>query len=153
MQTVGTIPGPPLLFEALGTGTGTGSFSLTSLTLHLFINPVTSVAFGSSVYTAASGDTLFSFSDDDVVVFPPPGSDLLTFSGTETFTGGTGLFAGATGSATYTGAGVVTPTGNTFTLTSRGTITLNVVPEASTIVLLATGVLPLAGFVARRRRA
>jgi hypothetical protein len=42
LETVGTVPGPPLLFEALGTGTGSGSFNLTSLSLHLFLNPVTS---------------------------------------------------------------------------------------------------------------
>ncbi len=63
-----------------------------------------------ATYTAANGDELFA-TFVGVGVFESP--VLLSFSGVETYTGGTGRFADATGSATLTG-------GAEFTSASAG---------------------------------
>ena len=151
---VATLPGPPPLVEEKGTGTVTGSLGLTGDALDLFADFSTGLAFGTLTYTTAAGDTLYAYTRDDQGVFPAPGSGVtaFTFSGTETFLGGTGIFAGASGRGTYTGAGVLTATGNTFVYTSRGNIVLTPVPESGTASFIIAGLLPLALAAARRRK-
>jgi hypothetical protein len=63
----------------------------------------------STTYTAANGDQLFvTFSGSGT----PPQNGVVTFSGTETVTGGTGRFAGASGSLARSGSvSVLTLTG------------------------------------------
>ena len=55
---------------------------------------------GTTIYTAANGDQLF-VSYSGTATFPNQ-SGTATFSGTETVTGGTGRFAGASGALTRT---------------------------------------------------
>ena len=60
------------------------------------------VISNTTAYTAADGDQLFvAFSGSGT---PPDANLVVSVSGTETVTGGTGRFAGATGSLTRTGA-------------------------------------------------
>jgi hypothetical protein len=62
-----------------------------------------------TTYTAANGDQLFvTFNGSGT----PPQNGVVTFSGTETVTGGTGRFAGASGALARTGSvSVLTQTG------------------------------------------
>lgn len=81
-----------------------------------FTGPTTAIAYNSTIYTAANGDELFvnwtGTSTNAGVIH--------SFSGPETVTGGTGRFAGASGSTWVSGfANVATLMGQ---FTSTGTI-------------------------------
>jgi hypothetical protein len=84
--------------------------------LVLFTGPGTLIASNSTVYTAANGDQLYS-------TFTGPGTadadGGIVFSGLETYTGGTGRFAGASGSSVISGTASVAglpPFAGQFTL-------------------------------------
>ena len=82
-----------------------------------FTGATTAIASNTTVYTAANGDELFVSWTGTA---SSSGADN-TFSGPETITGGTGRFAGATGSTWVSGtASFATMTGQ---FTSVGTIT------------------------------
>jgi hypothetical protein len=85
------------------------------------INPDGSIAITVvGFYTAANGDTLRS-SIAGTGHFLPDGG--VSYTTTETFTGGTGRFADATGEVTDDGlAAFTSPTGGTSTYTMRGSI-------------------------------
>ena len=86
---------PPLasvLIEATGNATQLGRFTLE---VPHVVNQALRVGTGSYVFTAANGDTLTAdFTGQATLVAP----GVLTTSETATITGGTGRFAGATGS-------------------------------------------------------
>ena len=152
LTAVGFTPGPPAVTELAGTGSGPADFSLSAVSLDLFAqfnsNPQTAV--GSFIHTAANGDQLFGYTPDEVVQLGAAGSSHFTFTGDEFITGGTGLFAGATGNIPFSGSGDFTgPTTNTFTYTNTGVVVL--VPEPSRYVLLLSLPLAGAGFLADRR--
>ena len=70
---------------------------------------------GTTVFIAANGDQLFATYVG--TASPPDVNGIITFSGTQTFTGGTGHFSGATGTAQLQG------TADIFTSTGRYTFT------------------------------
>jgi hypothetical protein len=81
-----------------------------------FTGATTAIASNTTVYTAANGDQLFVSWTGTATSSGPDN----TFSGPETITGGTGRFAGATGSTWVSGtASFATMTGQ---FTSVGTI-------------------------------
>jgi len=81
-----------------------------------FTGATTAIASNTTTYTAANGDQLFVTWTGTATANGPDN----TFSGPETITGGTGRFAGATGSTLVTGtASFATMTGQ---FTSTGTI-------------------------------
>lgn len=91
------IPGPPprvfVLVEGQGNATRLGRFTFEAP--HL-VDLVTRTATGSYEFVAANGDTLTaSFTGRST---PIAGTDMLYIVETATITGGTGRFAGATGS-------------------------------------------------------
>ena len=93
------------ILRHLGKATATFSETVT------FTGPNT-VTFVSTdmLYVAANGDELHARIDDGAAVLGAQGG--VTLTATETYTGGTGRFAGATGSGTITGhASVVTQVG------------------------------------------
>lgn len=59
-----------------------------------------SIVAGTAVFTAANGDQLFTTSSGTATF--PDANGIVTFRGTDTVTGGTGRFAGASGSLTRT---------------------------------------------------
>ena len=82
----------------------------------VFTGPTTAIASNSTTYTAANGDQLFAtWTGTSTSV----GADI-TFSGPETYTGGTGRFVAASGSATI--AGTASFLTNTGQFTSVGTL-------------------------------
>ena len=72
------------------------------------------------VYLARNGDKLYATLVGQVT--SPPGANV-SFVGTETFTGGTGRFAGVSGSSEFTGTAVLDEVGGgTGRYSSLGTI-------------------------------
>ena len=90
------IPGNPprVLVEVEGTGKATHLGRFTFTAPH-FVNPATRTATGSYQFTAANGDIVFA---DFTGQATPIGGGVLYIVETATVTGGTGRFAGATGS-------------------------------------------------------
>jgi hypothetical protein len=89
-------PAPPLLLEdieAMGAATQLGYFMLD---VRLVVNPATRTAVGVYEFTAANGDTLYAEFTGLATPTEIPG--VLYIVEVATITGGTGRFAGATGS-------------------------------------------------------
>jgi len=60
---------------------------------------------GTFIKTAANGDLIFgTYSGSSTVIQPPAPIGIFSVTGTLSFTGGTGRFAGATGTATMNGS-------------------------------------------------
>ena len=89
-------PAPPLLLEdieAMGIATQLGHFMLD---VRLVVDPATRTAVGVYEFTAANGDTLYAEFTGLATPTEIPG--VLYIEETAVITGGTGRFAGATGS-------------------------------------------------------
>ena len=89
---------PPLLrveLGATGNATHVGKFTLD---IPHVVNPATRTAIGSYEFTAANGDKVYA--DFTGIATPTATPGVLYIEETATITGGTGRFAGATGSFT-----------------------------------------------------
>ncbi|MDQ3753943.1 MAG: PEP-CTERM sorting domain-containing protein [Acidobacteriota bacterium] len=131
--------------------TGTSNFgNFTSIQSHCITPPVPApFDNGLFTWTFASGDTLTGTYFGALTASGTPG----VFNDTEnyTITGGTGLFAGATGN--ILGIGTVTFSPNSFPLSNvslNGTVTT--VPEPTTMILLGTGLAAMVAKVRKRRK-
>ena len=132
-QATGTItadaqcPAPLLLESYQGGGTATHVGKYTIVNSHC-LNPGTGALTGGSfVKTAANGDQLSgTYVGTATVIQPPSPIGIFSVRGTVTFTGGTGRFAGATGTTTMEGTEHAdfsqTPVATQVTLTMLGTI-------------------------------
>jgi len=144
-----TPTGTPGIFTQNFTGAGDdttfGSFTPSSTsTIDFSKPPAIGISSGmfSEVFTQG---TLFGTSSGDGTA---SGTGTATVTVDYVFTGGTGLFTGATGEATVTGnIATTSPTTESFSGTYVGT--LNVPEATTTLALLAPTVLGL--FLARRR--
>jgi hypothetical protein len=86
----------PFLFQSsfvTGHATRLGRFTST---WEVQVNVITSMSTGTVVFTAANGDTLFTTFEGQG--FPTDTPDVIHILEVQTITGGTGRFAGATGS-------------------------------------------------------
>jgi hypothetical protein len=91
-------PAPPVVLvdiEASGNATELGQFELD---IPHVVDPVNRTAIGTYAFTAANGDTLYAKFSGQATPTAVPG--VLYIEETATITGGTGRFAGATGSFT-----------------------------------------------------
>jgi hypothetical protein len=107
-MVTGAVPPNELVIDYTGEATHLGRFTREE---HLLLNPDGSFT-GTIVFTAANGDELWL---DFEGAFTSP----TDAAGTYTFTGGTGRFQNATGTATFT---AYTPDGVNVTAEFEGTI-------------------------------
>lgn len=137
---------PNLLISGI-MGAGTSNLGAFTTAESTCVNPVTGIlSNGLFTFDFANGSTLFGTTSGLVIL--PPINGIAPNSLTFIITGGTGLFAGATGSLLVNGQVTFLPggfTNNTFNI--NGTITT--VPEPTTLLLLGPG---LAGVVMKARR-
>ena len=150
----GAPTGPPVLTGTILTLNGLANGSVLSgipildaiwnpvtFATHDVVDITTGLNNGTFMLTFANGDMLSGnlFEDDSQVLATNTGP----FTQTLTFTGGTGEFAGASG--TLSGAGVIGATG--FTTSGSGTLNAaGVVPESSSFTLCGMGLLALGAF-------
>ena len=130
--------GPVLRFETVAVGSG--SFDLLNYFSTDVIDMSTGVGTGSNRFVAGNGDELHgSFS---IQVIPSAQANIVGLSGLATFTGGTGMFSHASGSAVLSGSGVFTSATRAIaTLEYSGSVA--VVPEPSSAWLLLSGMAAL----------
>jgi hypothetical protein len=99
-----TCTSPQLLTSLQGGGTATHIGKYTIVNSHC-VDPATGVLTdGSFTKTAANGDQLFgTYVGNSTVIQPPAPVGIFAVTGTLTYTGGTGRFAGTTGTASMEG--------------------------------------------------
>lgn len=129
-------------------GTGNSNFGLFNSTESHCVNVATGGIFnGQFTFDFDNGNTFFGtyVGTLQLPVPAPPGENraiVLTY----TITGGTGVFAGASG--TLLGVGALT-----FSATGPSShIEINTIPEPATFLLLATGFAWAGGVVCKRRK-
>lgn len=127
---------------------GTGSLGLTGYLSTDVIDMATGQGSGSNRFVAPNGDELRGSFTVQVLPAGTPGA--LRVQGLTLFEGGTGIFAGASGSAQFVGTGqFVSETQALVSFEHTGQ--LSMVPEPATAALLLGGLAAVAGGVQRRR--
>jgi len=142
-------PAPPNLLVILS-GTGISNLgSFTAADSHC-VNAATGNVFdGQFAWNFGGGNTFFGTFLGTLAPTATP--DVLAFTETFTLTGGTGIFAGASGSLLGTGTVTFNAGGPDSHTDFRGTVTT--VPEPAPIVLLSMGLTGVYGAARRRRKA
>jgi hypothetical protein len=145
--------GPPVVLTSPHLGTGNSNLGSFSSTESHCVNAVTgNVSNGEFTFDFGGGNAFFATYVGTIAgaPLPPPPPGVVAVSFTYTLTGGTGIFAGATGSLIGNGTLTFTPSGTTSLINITGTI--NTVPEPATVVLLATGLAGVSAAVRKRRK-
>lgn len=138
--------GPVLRFASQTEGSG--SFGIAGYLSTDVINMATGQGSGSNRFVASNGDELLGSFTVQVVPSATPGS--VRIEGLTSFLGGSGIFHGASGSASFTGSGnFISDSQAVVQFVHDGHITL--VPEPASAALLLGGLAAVAN-AARRRK-
>jgi hypothetical protein len=141
---------PPNLLIGGIVGTGTSNLGAFTAEESNCINPAAGTLFnGLFTYTFANGSTLFGTATGTVTL--PPINGVAPVSLTYNITGGTGMFAGATGTLLASGPLTFNPDGTTST-TFDITGTVTTVPEPATLLLLGGGLAGLGASIRRKQK-
>jgi hypothetical protein len=98
-------PTPLLLVSLEGGGTATHVGKYTIVNSHCVDPSTGALTSGTFIKTAANGDQIFgTYTGSTTIIQPPAPIGIFGVTGTLTFTGGTGRFAGVTGAATMSGS-------------------------------------------------
>ena len=151
-----SVPPPIIAFRANGTGSSIfGNFTFQGIGNADPTKPNANGTFpgtGTFTFTLTNGDRFFGTLTNALT--PPDAQGNATATISYIITGGTGVFAGATGTGTdITKVSVVTgayTSTDTFTISASGLTAP--VPEPSTMLLFATGLAGLAAKINRRRK-
>ena len=112
---------PISLITVIGVGKATHLGKATTVTDNQLVNLITGQSTATYTYTAANGDTVV-LEEEFLSTFDQM-AGRVTFEGTYVVTGGTGRFAGATGSGMLIGSAVFTgPNNGVGSFTVTGTI-------------------------------
>jgi hypothetical protein len=96
---------PRLLVSLEGGGTATHVGKYTIVNSHCVDPSTGALTNGTFIKTAANGDKIFgTYTGSTSIIQPPAPIGIFSVAGTLSFTGGTGRFAGATGTATMNGS-------------------------------------------------
>jgi hypothetical protein len=142
---IGRCGAPPNLLVNLSLGTGTSNLGPFTQTLSHCTNVITgNISNGLFTFDFGGGNTFFG-TIVGAITLPPIGG-VAPFAETFTLTGGTGLFAGASGILIASG------TVNFITASSHHDFngTINTIPEPTTLFLLCTGLAGLGAAVRKR---
>lgn len=144
-------PNVPLV-RVQTTATGSGVMGLIAYRSGDVVNLASGVGSGENVFENAQGDELYA--DFTVQLVPSSDGASFTLIGSMQFDGGTGLFAGASGTGSFLGTGRFTSASHADTsFAFEGQ--LNLVPVPATAWLAAWGLLaavgPRVAYLSRRR--
>ena len=147
VPNLGRCGGAPNLLVTPSPGTGTSNFGAFATQESFCSNSTTGIiSNGLFTFNFANGSTLLGTISGSFLPGIPSRSFIFSI------TGGTGLFAGATGSLLGEGQVTILPGGiNNSTVNFNGTITT--VPEPTTLLLLGTGLAGVAAKARKRRKA
>lgn len=153
---IGQQPGTPPLIEFISDAideNSDASFTLNSYDSHGLLDMISGVATGQNAFVSDDGNATLFGTFTQFNVFNADPTQPSTFTGTEVFTDGGGIFDGTSGSATFFGTFAqdpIDPTVADFTITFNGSA--SAVPEPNAFALFGTACVAGSALLARRRR-
>ena len=138
---VGVLDPTVPIVQVQTSATGSGVLGIQAYRSGDIVNFATGAGSGTNVFENALGDELYASFDVQLVPLDSPGAFLL-FGTNMIFTGGTGIFAGASGTGSFTGSGqFISPSEALTRFVFDGELTLVPLPGTVPLALAALALL------------